>query len=235
MPLLRRRGLAIGGGVVVVAAAAALALTGAAGLRGRTPADPPPATDIAARAGGATQMTAVPWTSVPPAVTAWIADHAAVPAAGSVTVGGTVWATLTSGPQPTAIRLFPLMLGQRPSGGASVEVALAPGAALAGGAHAALAVALPASVRGATFDLHVQDGAQGVALGPIAPGTCAAARGALSTAEGCAATLGLRGAQWSSAPSGTPRATLGGQAFLVKGAQTGARVVPASVSWTGPA
>lgn len=232
---MHKRSLIIGGGVVAAAALTALALTGAAGLRGRTPADPPPATDIAARAGGATEMAPVAWTDVPPAVTAWIAAHAAAPAAGSVTVAGTVWAILASGPQPTAIRLFPLMLGQRPSVGTAVEVVLAPGHAMAGGAHAALAVALPAGVRQAVFDLHVQDGAQGIALGQVASGACRAAPDAASAAKGCAGTLGLLGAGWSAAPSGTPRATLDGQAFLVNVAKSGSGDVPTSVSWAGPA
>ncbi len=231
---MRRFGLAIGGVIVLAAAAAIFTLGGAAGRRARPSAAAPPAADIAARAVGPTQLTPVPWINVPAAVIAWSAAHAAAPAAGMVAAGGTRWAVLTSGPQPSAIRLFPLLLAQPPAGTAYIEVALAPGAEVPGGAHATLAVALPPTARYAAFRLHVLGGAQGITLGQVAHGSCAAVQDGIAAAKACAAALGLRGATWS-ASGGEAQAVLGGQAFRITVRPVGLGVAPAAVTWEGPA
>ena len=213
---------------------AAFTLSGCAhGRAGAGPVAPPPsAPGIAARADRTTVLTAVPWVNVPPPVVAWVKAHSRRPAEGTATAAGETWAVLTSGRQPTAIRLFPLILQRDAAGAATVEVALAPGPARAAGAQTALVVALPAGLGGLTFSLHLRGGSRGTPLGPLPAGTCPPGASTSSAWEVCAAQIGLSGASWADAGQGRARATLGGQSLLL--GPDGQHGGPA-VTWSGPA
>ena len=189
--------------------------------------------DTAVSAGSTPQIKDVPWADVPSAVVSWIHAHEATPTVGTVVAGGHTWAVLTSGRQPTAVRLLPLIL-TRSTTEASMEVALAPGASHFLGAHAALAVELQSGLPALTFHLHFVGGSRPTPLGALAAGTCAAGKDALSAVRACGPSIGLTGATFTDAQGGV-RAVLGGQTLLVKTGQQGVVVVPTSVEWTGAA
>ena len=227
----RRWPLAVG------AMAAGAALVAVAAVRGRSGASAAPATPVianeAVRAQTGPLFSRVPWATLPAAVTAWVDAHAHRPSAGLVKAGKDPWAVLTTGPQPWPVRLLPLSSRMVPGGAMDVQVVLARGSTSDAGSASSLAVALqPGSAR-AVFLLHVVGAANGVALGPVAAGTCAPRPTGATAVRSCAARLGLTGAHWTRTGSDW-QAELGHQRFTLTLSRAASGYTPVAVRWIGP-